>query len=305
MKKFVVVPGKDFYYFSDIDDADIYIEEEPFLSIKNKFLSTTERLLKKINAWRLYSFFCKSWKEKLEECDSCVIFDQAFSPAIVRIIESFNPDIQINVYLWNPVFKDISILKRLDSVKSKVNIFSFDRNDCKNYGFSFSPMIYNFNVKAINNSEPKYDVVFVGYMKNRAKMLIDIYNKLQSANASVFYYVLDNVNTVETTPFELHNDYLSYPEYKKCMFSSKAVLDIVQDGQVGLTIRTMETICYRKKLITNNTDVINYDFYNPDNIFVIGKDDINDLNEFINRPFIDIPDEILIRYNFCDWVKSF
>ena len=89
------------------------------------------------------------------------------------------------------------------------------------------------------------------------------------------------------------------------MFSSKAVLDIVQDGQVGLTIRTMETICYRKKLITNNTDVINYDFYNPDNIFVIGKDDINDLNEFINRPFIDIPDEILIRYNFCDWVKSF
>ena len=39
------------------------------------------------------------------------------------------------------------------------------------------------------------------------------------------------------------------------------VLDSAQDGQLGLTIRVLEAIGAKKKIITTNEDVINYDFY--------------------------------------------
>ena len=58
--------------------------------------------------------------------------------------------------------------------------------------------------------------------------------------------------------------------------TSRCVLDSAQDGQLGLTIRVLEALGAKKKLITTNEDVINYDFYKPENIYVYeGKIDLN------------------------------
>lgn len=305
MKKFVVVPGKKYYFFNNIYDDDIYVEEEPFVAEKNKVICTFQRILKKFGLWRIYSFFLSNWKSKLKECDECIIFDQAFSPSIVKIIKKFNPKVNIHVYLWNPTFKDTSILEKLKKVSTFVHVYSFDKNDCRKYGFTFSPMIYDFNASKKNAIEFKYDVIFVGYAKNRVKMLTELYNQLKAASAKIYFYVLDNVNTTEPVPFELKKEYLNYEEYRNLMLSSKAVLDIVQDGQIGLTIRTMETICFEKKLITNNKDIMNYNFYDNNNIFVIGVDSLDNLATFINTPFKKISEELIREYNFVDWVKSF
>ena len=304
MKKFVIVPGLKYYFFKDINNSNIYVEEEKFLSSSNIIKSNIQRLSKKFNLWFLYLLFIKDWKKKLIECDSCIIFDSAFSISLVKAIKFSNPHVKIYVYLWNPTFKDISIVNKLEKVKNIVEIYSFDKNDCNNYGFKFSPMVYNFDVKN-NNENIIYDVIFVGYIKNRKKTLLEFYNKLKSNNLNVYFYVLDNVNTKENLPFELHNEYLDYNKYKQKMICSRTLLDIVQDGQMGLTIRAMEAICYEKKLITNNIDIINYDFYNPNNIFVIGIYSIDNLEEFVKSPFISIPNEVLKRYNFVDWVKNF
>lgn len=304
MKKFVIVPGLKYYFFKDIKDPNIYVEEEKFLSSTNFCKNYIQRFSKKINLWPIYLLFIIEWKKKLKECDSCIIFDQAFSVALVKAIKFLNPNIKIYIYLWNPTFKDTSITKKLNKVKNLISIYSFDKNDCKKYGFKFSPMIYNLDIK-YKKEEIIYDVIFVGYLKNRVQLLTELYNKLQEFSASTYFYVLDNIKTKDKVPFELHDTYLEYDEYRKKMICSKAVLDIVQDGQIGLTIRTMETICYGKKLITNNLDIINYDFYNKNNIFVIGIDDINTLEQFIKLPFVPIPSEVLKKYNFVDWIKSF
>lgn len=305
MKKFVLVPGKKYYFFNDIHDDDIYIEEEPFVAGNNKVISAFQRILKKFGLWRIYSLFLTEWKLKLKECDECIIFDQAFSPSIVEIIKTFNPKVGIHIYLWNPTFKDKSILDKLKKVSAFVHIYSFDKNDCRKYGFTFSPMVYNFTAFKEKEIEFEYDVIFVGYLKNRVKMLTELYNQLDAVDANLYFYVLNNVNTTDRVPFQLKKEYLNYDKYRKIMLSSKAVLDIVQDGQIGLTIRTMETICFEKKLITNNKDIVNYDFYDSNNIFVIGVDRLDKLGTFINTPFKKISEEIIREYNFVDWIKSF
>ena len=47
---------------------------------------------------------------------------------------------------------------------------------------------------------------------------------------------------------------------------SRCILDAPQAGQVGLTIRTIECLGAKRKLVTTNSDIKNYDFYNENNI---------------------------------------
>lgn len=303
MKRFVVVPGLNYYFFKEISSPDIYVEEELFLNNTSKVSAFIQRISKKMGASYLYYLFILKWKNKLAECDTCVIFDQAFSTALVKSIKKINPSIRIVVYLWNPSFKNISIINELQKVKELIEIFSFDKHDCEQYEYKFSPMIYNFDIKSIK-TEINYDVVFVGYLKNRAKLLSDIYNKLINCGKKCFFYSINNLNVKDDIPFGVYTEYLPYDKYKEKMTASRAVLDIVQEGQIGLTIRTMETICYEKKLITNNKDIINYSFYNKNNIFVIGRDHMEDLDKFISTPFVPMKKEIIAEYNFVDWVKS-
>lgn len=50
---------------------------------------------------------------------------------------------------------------------------------------------------------------------------------------------------------------------------SRAVLDLAHEAQTGLTMRTMETLGIRRKLVTNNTHLRDYPFYNPDNQLIL------------------------------------
>ena len=45
--------------------------------------------------------------------------------------------------------------------------------------------------------------------------------------------------------------------------SAKCILEIVQKGQVALTLRPYEAVAYNKKLLTNNKTILNFKYYNP------------------------------------------
>lgn len=86
---------------------------------------------------------------------------------------------------------------------------------------------------------------------------------------------------------------------------SRAILDIVKEGQVGITKRPMEAILFNKKLITNNKAIEKYDFYCPENIFILGKDSLNNLKTFIHTPYKTLPKQIVEQYIFENWFDTF
>jgi hypothetical protein len=86
--------------------------------------------------------------------------------------------------------------------------------------------------------------------------------------------------------------------------NTKIILDIQHDNQVGLSFRPYEAMGLRKKLITTNHFIKEYDFYNPNNIFILDKD-INDIpDSFLNSPYEEISEEIYNKYKLENWVKS-
>ncbi len=73
-----------------------------------------------------------------------------------------------------------------------------------------------------------------------------------------------DMDIVSFTPF-------SPSDIRDMCLHSKAVLDLANETQQGLTMRTMETLGIKRKLVTNNIYLKDYEFYNDCNAVVLEK----------------------------------
>ena len=85
--------------------------------------------------------------------------------------------------------------------------------------------------------------------------------------------------------------------------NSKCILDAPQAGQSGLTIRSIECLGAKRKLITTNEDIKKYDFYNENNILVF-NDNLEINNNFFSSPFIEINEDIYTKYSLRKWLET-
>ena len=83
------------------------------------------------------------------------------------------------------------------------------------------------------------------------------------------------------------------------------MLDVVTDMNYGLTLRPLEALYFRKKLVTNFKDIKGENFYSKENIFILGDDDLSILKEFIESPFTEISQKILDQYTSKAWYQKF
>lgn len=88
------------------------------------------------------------------------------------------------------------------------------------------------------------------------------------------------------------------------MHRSKAILDIQHPAQTGLTMRTIETLGIGRKLITTNTDIVNYDFYNEENILVIDRTNPVIPNSFIEHNAKEVSQQIYQKYSLNGWIEE-
>ena len=130
--------------------------------------------------------------------------------------------------------------------------------------------------------------------------------------AKVFYdlqlpyklLVLKNDKGFSSKYLTLINDKLTMTDIKKYSDESKILLDICRKKQVGLSFRIFESLGCHKKIITTNKDIINYDFYNPSNIFVIDEENVVIDTSFIESNYLDIPNHIYDKYTIKGWLDT-
>ncbi|MGX8940169.1 hypothetical protein ACWWJF_05820 [Symbiopectobacterium sp. Eva_TO] len=90
-------------------------------------------------------------------------------------------------------------------------------------------------------------------------------------------------------PFFYKNQSLDYKENIQKVIESDVVIEINHPGQDGLTLRTIEALAFNKKIITNNIKIMQYDFYTDDRFFILGYNDIDSLQSFLERPLGCVP----------------
>ena len=246
------------------------------------------------------SYWIPSWKEEIIFFDTVIIHASKLTPPVVKFIRKKNPKIRIVVWYWNPVDKTVDI-DRIS--ESNCELWSFDKADCDLYGLMYNTQYYFDNIE-IDTRIMKYDVIFVGRDKGRRKGLLEIQKILDGLGISNFFFIAPSSKIIINRE-KFYSKSLSYTEYLHYISKSKVILDYVSEGQSGLTVRPLEALFLKKKLITNNFSIRNMNFYRSENIFIYGEDKIENLANFIDTPYAEVEEEIVKYYDFDNWILRF
>ena len=150
-------------------------------------------------------------------------------------------------------------------------------------------------------------IYYLGSDGGRLTMLMGLYRQFENMGFSMDF----NIFTTEDTMY--HKQYpqcfikekMSYQHNLKHIGGCKAVLDIMREGQSGQTLRPLECLFHQRKLITNNRNIDSMVYYHPDNIFILGKNEIDQLPDFLEKPYHLIPQRIIDRYESKAWLERF
>lgn len=193
-------------------------------------------------------------------------------------------------------------------------IFSFDIIDIKKRGFEkLTNYIYLDHI-SYEDQKPEMDLFYitsydnkrVSYIKLLAKKLITLNLKFQimiigkkswkNQLKNLFITVPENLSIIFSIKKICHKD---LPKHYK---NSRALLDLTRENQHGLSFRVFEAMALEKKIITDNTVIKDYDFYNPNNILVLDEICSNLTTQFFDHPYQRIPEEIYSYYTLDSWV---
>ncbi|MBR6124667.1 hypothetical protein IKQ19_13915 [Candidatus Saccharibacteria bacterium] len=244
----------------------------------------------------------------------------AFSANMVKIIKDMNPQAKFVLYQWDSEKN----LPYSTSIHPYFDVrFSFDRYDCKRGSkYHFLPLFYTKMYEEIGqkttDGKYDYDCSYVGTAHPlKYKNINDIAKALKSVWPKQFIY--------HYMPSKLKYIYhkLTAPEYKNAKLSefkldkiapkqmmevfekSKCVLDSPQGGQTGLTIRTLECLGAKKKMVTSNADIKYYDFYDETNILIFEAGKPVDTNSpFFMASYKDLPKDLYEKYSLRSWLKN-
>lgn len=145
---------------------------------------------------------------------------------------------------------------------------TYDEGEAQHYGMKYFNEIESKVNLPKEAYDIKYDVFFAGRAKKRLPKLIKVYDKLVSQGVKPFFYIT-NAQPEEQIKREgivYTDELLSYKQMLIYSCQSKFMLEINQEGAVGFTSRYIEAILYNKRLITDNTALVNAPYYNPENI---------------------------------------
>jgi hypothetical protein len=203
-------------------------------------------------------------------------------------------------WYWNPVKKSLPPGKVGININEK---WSYSPADCKEYHLSYNSQFYFSSLK-LPVAEIHYDVFFLGRDKGRLAELLELKQKFKSLKLNVKFHISPN-QRLYLRKDGAYQKLISYDSALMEMARSRSILDILSDPMDGLSLRAMESLFHERKLITNSQTIMNYDFYNSQNIFILGKDNLIDLPEFIKSSYKKIEPEIIDSYDFKNWIKRF
>jgi len=250
--------------------------------------------------------------EKLGHQDQILVLnpDTFDLPTLKKIRES--TDVMIT-YLYDN-------LERVPVECEKLNlfdtIFSFDDSDIEKYGFRKLTNYIYLPFYAKGTTEPQMDLFYITSYDNRRVALIKrLAKKLMEMRMKFQIMIIGK----KSWKHQLKNILVKIPENVFLVFSlkkvshkqlphyymnSKILLDLMREGQYGLSFRVFEAMALEKKIITDNGSIKNYDFYNPNNILVLNEDISNINASFFETPYEKVPEDIYNAYTLDHWVTK-
>jgi hypothetical protein len=317
-KKVTVICPKYFGYeqkivnrLVELGAAVFYIDERPSNSSFAKIVIRLFPLLYKI---KINSYYTKKIKE-MTPCDiTLVINPECISLPILYRIKAVSKTAKFILYMWDS-FSNKRKTRLLIPFFDKV--LTFDPADAKKYHFVFRPLFFVFRAQKDEHVLDKYDISFIGTgHSDRIKIIKAIEEQCKEPRLRYFFYLylqspliylfhkITNKAFKKARFSDFHYKPLDYDEYIRITECSSIIIDIEHPKQNGLTIRTLEMLGKEKKLITTNSNVKEYDFYDPSNVYIINRNNPAVDIDFFEHTYKKLPEKLYYKYSIDGWLED-
>ena len=269
-------------------------------------------------AQKTYAFFYKlTTGKKLKNYYKCMDFVNKVSGCDYDITIIIRPDVLFDSQL--EVLRKISkrfiayyhdsinnIKRKKDVINFFDTVYSYEKKDVKDYNLTFITNFIYFDPAVVTNQPAEYDSFSVMSNDYRVATLKNVAAFFKQKNRSYEFYVMKDGDLPKEDLITYRNKRMDNAEVITHIEKARILTDIHKYGvQDGLTFRVFEAMGFHKKLITTNKDIVNYDFYNPNNIYVI--EDIKNIaipDSFFETPYVEVPQEIYNKYTVKTWVDT-
>lgn len=244
------------------------------------------------------------WYKDIKKYDIIICVATEYSIPVLRWIRrKVSNETRLINYYWD----EIEISGYPIVYDKKFENWSFNKNNSDKYNMRYNPQFW---IKTMNLETENcvYDVSCVAGDRNgkyaeRTELVNKLYSLLCEKKLKSFFWYVSSSDLVKD---EIKRDKdLTQREFLECIKKSKSIIELTEKDNPWITQRTLYALSNKKKLITNNYYIIDEKFYNSNNIFIIGRDDLNNLESFIKSPFQNIEEEALTWYELEEWIKRF
>lgn len=275
-------------------------------SIRNKFVKGLRYLYFQIYKRFKWIAFHSFWYEYhdiykiVKHVAHLVIIDGALNTvdlSELRKCKKINPSLKISLYLINSMDAHSPIMRK---VRPKINafkwdkIYTFDPIDAQKYDFDYLGFNY-FSSQEVNPSNlPNSDIFFVGGLKGgRTELIYNLYTRLRSQGfkCDFILYPIDDMNIKHLPDAKYCTKWFPYKDILQHVQHTDCIVEIVQDGQSGATLRYFEAVSMNKKLLTNNPHIVNFPYYNSQWMKVFKSVDDIDFD------WLNIKENVDFKYN--------
>lgn len=277
--------------------------EKHYIFYGCRFRSLT--LIRKL--WFKFNFPGQRWwykKELLKIEGRCIILDADVPYQFLEWFAKTSKSKQPIFYYWNTY--NASRILPDDIKRLGYAVWSVDLEDCQKFAMKYNPQFYCKSWYAnLNSIKNEYDIAFVGRDKNgRMKQVKKLSERFGKDKYRWYFYFIAHhwYNVLKSSKYR---HFLNYRDMLNEEMKATAILDYVQSGQSGMTLRVFDALCNQKKLITNMKSIKREKFYNKNNIFVIDVDNDSSFEDFMQAEYQNIPKDILEERSFSGWITRF
>lgn len=264
-----------------------------FLNDKNYFFNKEKQVFRKFA------------ERKLKKKDYDIAFfirADLFSESLVKKIRKQSKK-TIN-YQWDGLDAFPNIF---NYTKYFDRFFVFDNADMRKYtNLNLLPLTNFYYSDKRKSNIAEYDFFYIGVGLDDRMRLINNIKEFVMANGLSIKAILTIPEFREeeiTESVSFQHKGISLEENENLSTKAEVVIDFKIDYHTGASFRFFECLNREQKIITNNLEMKNYDFYHPDNIFITDFEDFAGLKEFIQKPYHKIDRKIVEKYSVENWLK--
>lgn len=294
-----------------------YISYSENVDLKNSLANIiVQKMPSKIHDFFLNYYISKKFKYDPGVDCFFIIRGERWTRDVLTKVRVLYPKAKLILYQWD---SSLNLPNFSDQINFFDDVFTFDYSDAVKYGLEFNPLFFKFDY--LSSRDDDVDVIhkfsFIGSDYSDRGRLVDSFIKVNGfdANDAFVHLYRSRLSYFYNKFFKFGGNLDSDHDYIRskplsdfetilAMKSSEFILDINPPGQVGLSARTFEALALGKKIVTTNHNIVDYDFYNENNIFLIDRENLKVSEDFLKSKYYTYDDDLLKKYSAETWVDS-